>query len=79
MRANEFIDYQNPYMFLEFPPKGAREQYDNHKALYPSLNDLEEGVTQEIQKNKKVKGLKFKLWFNEMNQKFSDRIKKKNE
>uniref|UniRef100_A0A7S3NV70 Uncharacterized protein n=1 Tax=Euplotes crassus TaxID=5936 RepID=A0A7S3NV70_EUPCR len=73
-RANEFIDYQNPYMFLEFPPKPAREQYDDHKALYPGLDELEEGITRKIELNKRLKGLKLKIWFQDMDKKLADRI-----
>ena len=78
-RANDFIDYQNPYMFLEFPNKVLREQYDDHKALYPSVEDMQEGITNKIEDNKSHNNLNFKLWFKEMDDKLQKRIKRTKE
>ena len=72
-RANDFIDYQNPFMFLEFPWKLIREN-NEHKALYPSLEELNEGVLHKIQANKNLKNLRFKIWAKEMNEKLKDKI-----
>ena len=69
MRANDFIDYQNPYMFVETRFKVSREQYDEPKALYPSLEDLQPGVSQSLQANKNLRNLKFKMWAKEMQEK----------
>mmetsp|Transcript_8720 Transcript_8720/g.9905 ORF Transcript_8720/g.9905 Transcript_8720/m.9905 type:complete len:94 (+) Transcript_8720:295-576(+) len=75
-RANDFIDYQNPYLFLEFSSKAVREQYDEHQALFPSVDDLQQDLTHKIQTNKDLKNLKFKLWVKEMSDKLKDRINK---
>jgi hypothetical protein len=61
-------------MFLEARAKLSREQYDENKALYPSVDDLQENISQQIQSNKKMKNLKFKLWCKEMGDKLDERI-----
>lgn len=60
-------------MFLETRNKVSREQYDEHKALYPSVENLQEGITQLVKTNKKLKNLKFKLWAREMEAKLKER------
>jgi hypothetical protein len=61
-------------MFLENRAKVSREQYDEHKALYPSVDDLQKDITHEIQTNKKSKNLNFKFWFKQMSDKLEERI-----
>ena len=60
-RSNDFVDYQNPYMFMEMRTNLSREQYDERKALYPSLDQLQPGITQQVTNNKNLNNLKFKL------------------
>lgn len=61
-------------MFLENRAKVSREQYDEHKALYPSVDDLQNNTTAQIQSNKKHKNLNFKLWVKQMSDKLEERI-----
>jgi hemerythrin superfamily protein len=55
-------------MFLETRTNACREQYDDHKSLYPSVDNLIEGISDKIKENKESKNLKMKLWIREIQQ-----------